>query len=311
MTDIAPVAAACWFLSGPTASGKTRVGLELARQLGAEIVSMDSMALYRGLDIGTAKPSLAERLEVPHHLVDCLSPDEEYSLANYLQAAHVAVHNITARGRQVLFVGGTPLYLKALLRGIFQGPPADWELRRRLTHEAEQQPPGYLHQRLSAIDPLAANRLHASDTRRIVRALEVYEKTGRPISDWQQQFATVPTAEKCRVFALAWPRAQLNARIDARVDAMFEAGLVSEVRALVAQGVVLGRTAQQALGYREVLEHLAGQRTLDETIALVKTRTRQFAKRQETWFRSLNECRRIDMLQTTSPSDAVRDLLGR
>ncbi|HQU45617.1 MAG TPA: tRNA (adenosine(37)-N6)-dimethylallyltransferase MiaA [Pirellulales bacterium] len=281
----------CWFLTGPTASGKTAVGLELARRLNADIFSLDSMAVYRGLDIGTAKPSPDERGQVPHHLIDLVEPDQDFSLAQYVAAAETVAAEVRDRGREVLFVGGTPLYLKALLRGIFAGPPADWEFRRRRLAEAEQHGPDWLHARLVEVDPVAAQRLHARDVRRVVRALEVMEKTGRPISDWQQQFDRARPASACRAFVLDWPRDELYRRIDARVEAMFAAGLVDEVRGLLASGKRLSRTARQALGYREVLEHLDGRQPLADTIERVKTRTRQFAKRQLTWFRSLSECR--------------------
>jgi tRNA dimethylallyltransferase len=281
----------CWFLTGPTAGGKTEIGVELARRIGAEIVSMDSMALYRCMDIGTAKPTPRQCSVVPHHLVDVLEPHEEYSVAEYLSAAHRAVEEIRSRGREVLFVGGTPLYLKALLRGLFRGPPADWPLRRSLEEEARRQGPDVLHRRLAVVDPEAAGRLHANDTRRIVRALEVHAKTGQPISAYQQQFAIGRPAEACRVFVLDWPKEELAARIDRRVDAMFATGLVDETRRLLAGPLALSKTARQALGYREVIEHLQGQCGLEEAVALVKTHTRQFAKRQRTWFRSLSECR--------------------
>lgn len=283
----------CWFLTGPTAGGKTAVGIELALRLDAEILSLDSMAVYRGLDIGTAKPTAEERRRVPHHLLDLVEPDEDFSLARYVDAARAATAEILARGRTPLFVGGTPLYLKALLRGIFEGPPADWEFRRGMLAIAEEQGAEALHSRLAAVDPEAARRLPPRDARRIVRALEVYEKTGRPIGEWQQQFDRARPAEELRVFALSWPRDELNARIDLRVEAMFAAGLVREVRDLLDSGKSFGRTAGQALGYREVLEHLRGERSLPETIELVKTRSRQFAKRQRTWFRSLSECRDV------------------
>lgn len=344
----------CWFLTGPTASGKTAVGVELARRIGAEIVSMDSMALYRGMDILTAKPSEHQRREVPHHLIDVLEPHEEFSLAEYVAAAARVVEEIRLRGRAVLFVGGTPLYLKGLLRGVFEGPGPDWEFRRRLEHEARCGPPGLLHRRLAEVDPVAAQRLHPHDTRRIIRALEVHARTGIPISALQQQFEVGLPAEQCRVFVLDWPKDQLHERIDRRVDAMFAAGLVEEVRRLAwsevwagqlpdakrpppqpadppsrrfstlsglpgdvapllpalpdrqgerAAGRPLSRTARQALGYREVLEYLLGRRGLAETIALVKTRTRQFAKRQRTWFRSLSECR---MVSVSGEQDAAQ-----
>jgi tRNA dimethylallyltransferase len=300
-----PSTADAWFLTGPTASGKTAVGLELARRIDAEIISMDSMALYQGLDIGTAKPTPAERAQVPHHLVDQLSPDEEYSLARYVQAAAEKVAEIRSRDRPPLFVGGTPLYLKGLLRGIFQGPPADWELRHRLEEEARQWGSAHLHQRLAEVDPLTGRRLHVNDTRRIIRALEVYEKTGVPISELQRQFDIGRPAEQCRVFVLEWPRSELHRRIDRRVDAMFAAGLVDEVRHLLDRGQTFSRTAGQAVGYREVIEHLQGKQTLSETQQLVKLHTRQFAKRQQTWFRSLSECRHLATIAGQSPAEVA------
>ncbi len=283
----------CWFLTGPTASGKSGVGVELARLIDAEIVSLDSMALYRGMDVGTAKPGIEERGGVPHHLIDVIEPHEEYSLARYLEAAHACIEDIQARGKQVLFVGGTPLYLKGLLRGIFEGPPADWDFRNRLRQEAEQHGPGWLHGRLAAVDPASAERLHPNDTRRLIRALEVYEKTGRPISELQKQFGVGRPANECRVFVLNWPRRDLHARINRRVDEMFEGGLIDEVAGLLARAKPLSRTTAMAVGYWEVIEHLNGERPLPETIEAVKSHTRQLAKRQHTWFRGLSECRFI------------------
>lgn len=299
-----------WFLTGPTASGKTLAGIELALELGAEIVSLDSMAIYRGLDIGTAKPTADERRVVPHHLIDAVDPDEEFSLARYLAAAEAASNRILASGRQVLFVGGTPLYLKGLLRGIFRGPPADWALRRHFEVEARLHGPGWLHERLAEVDPQSAGRLHPNDTRRLIRALEVCEKIGQPISRLQRQFHAGRSAGQCRVFVLDWPRAELYARIDARVETMFARGFVDEVRALLARPRPLGRTARQAVGYREVIEHLAGQRDLVQTIEQVKTRTRQFARRQLTWFRSLTECRWIPLSAGDRPADIARRIAG-
>src|SRR5437867_6307308 len=177
-------------LAGPTASGKTQLGLEIAEQLGAEIVSMDSMTLYRGMDIGTAKPTLDDRRRIHHHLIDILDPWESASVAWWLQQAEQCCREIESRGKRILLVGGTPLYLKALLRGLFDGPPADPELRQRLTQETECQGLEALHQRLAEVDPISANRLHPHDIRRVVRALEVWELTGRPISAWQKQWTT-------------------------------------------------------------------------------------------------------------------------
>lgn len=309
MTASLPPLADCWFLTGPTAAGKTALALELAERLNGEILSLDSMAVYRGLDIGTAKPTLAERRRVRHWLLDLVEPEEEFSVAQYVAAAAAVAAEVRSRGREVLFVGGTPLYLKALLRGIFEGPPADWEFRRRMLEAAEQHGQAWLHERLAKVDPLAAGRLHPRDVRRVVRALEVFELSGRPISEWQRQFDRGRPAEACRVFVLDWPREELYARIERRVDAMFRSGMVDEVSRLLSQGRQFGRTSRQALGYREVLEHLAGERGIVETIDLVKTRTRQFAKRQLTWFRSLSECRWLPISPASDASAQTETII--
>ena len=296
----------CWILTGPTASGKTAIGIELALRLNAEIVSLDSMAIYRKMDIGTAKPTTQQRYIVTHHLIDVVEPHEDFSLARYLESAARVVADIRQRGREVLFVGGTPLYLKGLLRGIFEGPSADWLLRQQLLDEAQHHGPGYLHARLAQVDPLAAARLHPNDTRRLVRALEVFQRTGQPISQLQQQFDVGRPAHEARVFVLDWHREQLVARIHARVHAMFAAGLVDEVRSLLAQPQPLSSTARQAVGYREVIEHLEGQSDLAQTVELVCRHTRQLAKRQGTWFRSLCECRFVPMTQDATPPTSER-----
>ncbi len=280
-----------WFLTGPTAGGKSSVALELARRIDAEIISLDSMAVYRGMDIGTAKPTLAERRAVPHHLIDIVEPGDEFSVARYLAAARQAVGDIRGRGRRALFAGGTPMYLKALLRGLFDGPTADPDLRDELMELAQREGSVGLHSRLAEIDPAAAAKLHPNDTRRLIRAIEVQRRSGQPISQQQREFERARPAEAGRVFVLNWPRATLHERINARVDAMFAAGLVEEVRGLLEHDRPIGRTAAQAVGYREVITYLQSGGDLTETIELVKRRTRQFAKRQLTWFRSLSECR--------------------
>jgi len=284
-----------WFLTGVTASGKTRVALALAQTLGAEIISLDSMAVYRGMDIGTAKPTPEQQAIVPHHLIDIVDPEEDFSVAQYLDAAHAKIAEIRSRRREVLFVGGTPLYLKALLRGLFQGPPADWELRREIEREVADIGSESLHARLEQIDPVAASAIHPRDQRRLIRAIEVYRATGQPISHQQLQFDEGRPAEECRVFVLRRPREEQNARIDQRVEEMIERGLVDEVRRLTSNGRRLGRTASQAVGYREVIDHLAGKLDHEAMVRRIKTRTRQFAKRQGVWFRSLSECRFMDI----------------
>lgn len=300
----------CWFLTGPTASGKTATSLALAERLGAEIISMDSMAVYRGLDIGTAKPDGAEQQRVPHHLIDVLEPEEDFSLAEYLNRASSIAADILARGREVLFVGGTPLYLKGLLRGIFEGPPADWEFRTRLSEAAASAGPKYLHEELAKVDPQAAQKLHPNDQRRLIRALEVYEQTGTPISVWQQQFEIATPREECRVFRLDWPREQLKQRINQRVDAMLAAGWIAEVEGLLAAGKQLGRTARQAVGYCEILEHLHGTLDRASLAERIQIRTHQFAKRQHTWFNSLSECRAISMSDQINPEQLAEEIGG-
>jgi tRNA dimethylallyltransferase len=298
---LAPLFTGCWFLTGPTASGKSAVGIELARRINAEIISLDSMAVYRGMNVGTAKPSATEGQGIPHHLIDVVDPWEDFSVARYLALADDAVRHIGRRGREVLFVGGTPLYLKALLRGLFSGPAADWALRRDLEEIAGRNGTAELHRRLAAVDPAAAAKLHPNDVRRLIRALEVHHRTGRPISEQQRQF-DAQAADHRPVFVLDWPRERLRERIDRRVEGMFAVGLVDEVRSLLAAERPLSRTAGQALGYRDVFEHLTGKYDLATTIDLVKLHTRQFAKRQLTWFRSLTECRWLQIADVFDPA---------
>jgi tRNA dimethylallyltransferase len=300
----------CWFLTGPTASGKTTVGIELAKMLNAEIISMDSMAIYRGMDIGTAKPTAEQRALIDHHLIDIRNPNELYSVADYLQAAERCAREIIARGRTPLFVGGTPLYLKAMLRGLFDGPPADPGFRREILAELDRVGSESLHQRLSQIDPLSAARLHTNDVRRIIRALEVYRATGKPISHLQLQFDEPTPDPTCRVFALEWPRELLHERINIRVDRMFESGFVAEVRQLLVNFEDLGKTARQAVGYQEVIDHLDGKTGLADTIAATKARTRQFAKRQETWFRSLAEISRVPRNGSVPACEIAKQILA-
>ena len=283
-----------WFLIGPTASGKTSVGLEVAERAGAEILSLDSMAIYRGMDIGTAKPTAAEQARVPHHLIDLAEPHEAFSTGRYVEAAEAAIADVAGRGRLPLFVGGTALYLKAMTEGLFDGPSADWPLRNRLKAEAAEHGSPALHERLRAVDPAAADRIHPNDLRRIIRALEVHQATGRPISEQQTQFGSPTARYECIVAGLRRDRAELYGRIDRRVDAMFAQGLVDEVRALLASPKGISHAAAQFVGYREVIAHLRGEWTLDDAREKIKTRTRQFAKRQLSWFRHIPGIRWVD-----------------
>lgn len=300
----------CWFLAGPTASGKTAVGLELARRLNAEIIALDSMTLYRGMDIGTAKPTLVEREMVPHHLFDILDPHEDFSVAEYVAAADQCCRSILQRGHTPLFVGGAGLYLRSLLRGVFEGPPADLAFRAELESQAAMHGPETLHARLQLVDPTTAQRLPPQDLRRIVRALEVFQVTGQPISAQQQERPVLGDDAPRRVFWLDRERAELHRRINVRVEEMFAAGLVDEVRQLRQRPQGIGRTARQALGYKEVLDWLdAGGGNLAGAIETVQTRTRQFAKRQVTWFRNLIECFPVPVAASDTPSTSADRLL--
>ena len=284
--------ARCLILTGPTASGKSELAVELATRLDAEIVSMDSMALYRRMDIGTAKPTTEQRRWIPHHLIDVLEPWESASVAWWIDQVKGCVNEIEARGKRALFVGGTPLYLKVLLRGLFPGPPANEPIRTRLQEECKIHGAHFLHNRLRDIDPDKAQKLSPEDVRRVIRALEVWELTGKPISAWQREWnqPPKPAAESPQVFCLTLPREELYWRIDRRVDTMFAAGLVAEVEGLLTLEKPLSKEASQALGYKEVLAYLDSRQSLPDTIRAIQTRSRNFAKRQLTWFRSLPEC---------------------
>jgi tRNA dimethylallyltransferase len=295
------------YLTGPTASGKTAVGVALARRLDAEVVALDSMTLYRGMDIATAKPTVAERGGVPHHLIDIIDPWQSASVSLYREWAARAAAEIEARSKRVLFVGGTPLYLKALLRGLFNGPGADQELRLRLERDAQEHGDAALHERLAALDPTTAARLHARDRRRVIRALEVLELTGRPISDHQAEHDR-PAPANIPVLALELPRANVHERINRRVVSFFEAGLVDEVRALRSAFQPLCDVAAQAIGYREVIAMLADGASTGPTIERIQARTRQFAKRQATWFRGLEEVQSVPVGTCDSP-EAIASIL--
>lgn len=277
-------------LVGPTASGKSSAAIPVARALDAEVVSLDSMLLYRGMDIGTDKPR--ETGGVPHHLVDLLDPSERFDVRRYIDLAETAIGEIRARGRRVLVVGGTGLYLMALLKGVFEGPRCNAPLRARL---ADLESPE-LHRRLAAVDPETAGALHPNDRRRITRALEVFEATGRSLREQQTQFEG-PDRHAAAIAGIRWPRAQLAQRIRQRVAAMFDAGLVDEVRRLD-----LGPTASQAVGYKEVLGALRGEYDLAEARRLVERNTLRLARRQETWFKRF-PVRWID--------GAAEDVVGR
>jgi tRNA dimethylallyltransferase len=287
------VADALLFLVGSTASGKSKVALEIAERIGADILSLDSMKIYRGMDVGTAKPGAEARRRVVHRLVDLADPRERFDVARYVGEAERAIAETRAAGRRPLFVGGTGLYLKAILWGLFEGPSADLALRARLLEEAGTGGSPALHARLLERDPRTAARLHPNDLRRVVRALEVIEKTGVPLSAQQLEWGGDAPRRAARIAGLRHDRASLHRRIDERVDRMIASGLVDEVRALAAAGA-LGPEASQAVGYKEILAHLGGEIGLAEAVEQIKRNTRRFAKRQATWWKHFSQIEWFD-----------------
>jgi tRNA dimethylallyltransferase len=272
------------FLAGATATGKSDVALLLAEKLNGEIISVDSMQVYRGLDIGTAKPTVAERQRVPHHLIDVVDLNEAFDAAQFVRLATKAAQEIHSRGRVAIFCGGTGLYFKAFLEGLGEAPPADPAVRA----EIAATPLPELLEELQRRDPVTFDKIDQKNTRRVIRALEVIRLTGKPFSEQRATWSAQPSTTNqppSTVHVLRRSTADLHRRINQRVDQMFQRGLVEEVKTLLPCGLEENRTAMQAIGYRQVVEHLHGERPLQETIELVKIRTRQFAKRQMTWFR--------------------------
>lgn len=267
---------------GPTASGKTGAGVEVAETLGAEIVSVDSMLVYRGMDVGTAKPSAEQRVRVPHHLLDVVDPSESFSVARFRELAEEAIEGIRRRGRRVLLVGGSGLYLRAVVDRL-DFPGTDPVARGWLEAEAVALGPDALHERLADLDPDAAARIEPANVRRTVRALEVAAVTGSPFSSFAAAWERFEPG--VRAAGIRMDRRVLGARIDARVRAMVDEGLVDEVRSLVDRGLGGWLTASQAIGYAEVARHVAGELTLEEAVAGTVKRTKELARRQMVWFR--------------------------
>ncbi|WP_417851662.1 tRNA (adenosine(37)-N6)-dimethylallyltransferase MiaA [Thalassoglobus sp.] len=296
----------CWFLAGPTASGKTALGIELAKRIDGEIISLDSMAIYQQMDIGTAKPTPAEQSQVPHHLIDVIAAHEDFSTADYMEQSRVACEEILSRKKIPIFVGGTGLYLRAVLRGVFEGPEADWDYRRQLEERARHEEANWLYSQLQSVDSVTAERLHPNDARRLIRALEIHHVTGSPASELQDEGPLPKEEQPKHVYWLHPDRDWLYERINRRVELMIGQGLEEEVRSLLALDPPIGRTARQGLGYREMIDFVEGRiATIEDAIELIQTRTRQFAKRQHTWFRNLEECRAIEF----SPEATTASLL--
>ncbi len=290
---------------GVTASGKGALAFELARRIGGEIVSIDSMKVYRRLDIGTAKPSRACREQVRHHIIDIVEPHESFSVDQFLCLAAEAITRIRSAGRTVVGAGGTALYIKALLYGIFDGPPANYEIRKKLKAQIAAESTAALHEQLARIDPAAAERIHPNDARRIIRAMEVYELTGKPISSFQRQFGAETTLGDWTIIGLRRSKAAESSRINSRVKKMIDQGLVDEVKSLLAEDKPLSKQASCAIGYAEIINHLKGHKTLDEAFERIKINTRRFAKAQRTWFKTFTEVNWLDIADDEDTEQAL------
>ncbi len=295
-------------LLGPTAVGKTEIAIQLAQHLNAEIVSVDSRQIYRQMDIGTAKPTAEEQQAARHHLIDCVDISQPFSVADYQSLADAAIADIQNRGKRGLLVGGAGLYFRAIVDGLFEGPGADTGLREMLEQEAEKLGVETLHQRLRACDPISAERIHPNNLVRVIRALEVYELTGTPMSEHQQQWQQENQRYPFTAFCLTMPRALLYSRIEQRVDVMLANGLIAEVESLLAAGYARGSAALRSFGYRELIDYLDGKCTYLEAVDQLKRNTRRFAKRQLTWFRKDT---RIEWIDRNSTPDIVAHLLEK
>ena len=279
---------------GPTAVGKTDTVLDLAAHFGAEIISADSQQVYRHMDIGTAKPTREQREAIPHHLIDIVEPDEDFNAAMFRNLAIETASKLADRGKRIIVCGGTGLYIKALTKGLFAGPGRNPQIRQALESEIEQHGVGPLYQRLEEVDSTSARRIHLHDWQRITRALEVYQATGRTISEWQNQHGFNDLLFTVLKIGLDRQRAELYERIDRRCDHMIKAGLVDEVKGLVAKGYGLDLKPMQSVGYRHAGLFLRARMSMDNALDLMKRDTRRLAKRQLTWFRSDREIHWFD-----------------
>jgi tRNA dimethylallyltransferase len=293
------------FLAGPTAVGKSAVALALAEKIGGEIISVDSMQVYRGLDIGTAKPTADEQKKIPHHLIDVCDLNESFDAAKFVRLAETAVAEIQLRNRTPILCGGTGLYFKAFISGLGEAPPADGKVRAEL----ESLPYEKLLNELRERDPECFEKIDKENPRRVIRAVEVIRLTGRKFSEQRAEWKTQNSKLKTQnYFCFTRPAAELHPRVNARVNQMFAHGLVDETRELLKHGLAENKFAMQAIGYRQVVEHLRGERNLPETIELVKIKTRQFAKRQLTWFRRHGNCEWMELHQADTASGIVEKL---
>jgi len=291
---------------GPTAVGKSGAALVLAKEIGGEIVSADSRKIYKYMDIGTAKPTEEKRKEIPHHLLDLIAPDEEFSAGRFGEEAEKVITQVYERGRVPLLVGGSGLYIVAATEGLFSGPSADKGRRKRWKEEAKESGSLCLYEKLRKVDPPAASRIHPHDLVRIIRALEVYAETGKPISGLQCRGNRGKSKDyNLIIIGLNRPRENLYQRIEQRVERMFDQGLVEEVRSLLRQGYRENLVSMQGLGYKEVCAYLRGEYDESEAIRLLKRNTRRYAKRQLTWFRKGEQIQWLDISENESPEEVV------
>ncbi|MCC8160028.1 MAG: tRNA (adenosine(37)-N6)-dimethylallyltransferase MiaA [Oscillospiraceae bacterium] len=273
-------------VAGPTASGKTGLAIDIARHIDGEIVSADSMQIYKYMDIGTAKPTKEERSAAVHHMIDFLEPDEEYSVADYTAAAHKIIADIYSRGKMPIMAGGTGLYINSVVNDVTFGEMnADYELRGELKKTAEQKGGEYLLRKLAEFDEVSAQRLHPNNLRRIIRAIEFYKVTGKPISEHQEETKRAKSRYNPLMLCIDWDREVLYDRINRRVDIMLAEGLIDEVKRLRDMGYNKSLNSMQGIGYKEVMDFLDGKMSLEETAELIKQSSRRYAKRQLTWFR--------------------------
>lgn len=298
-------------LVGPTAVGKTALSLQLAKALDAEIISGDSMQVYRRMDIGTAKLPPSEREGIPHHLIDILEPEEPFSVSMFQDLCTKKIAEIRSRGKLPFIVGGTGLYVESVCYGYsFQGDSGDEAFRERMQQFASERGAESLHARLAEVDPASAERIHPNDVRRVIRALEVYETTGRPLSESQAQKRGDPKTSPYRlcIIGLTMDRSALYRRIEERVDAMIADGLVDEVEALLRSGVPRTAVSMQGLGYKEIAACLCGEMDLPSAVTLLKRDTRHFAKRQLSWFRHMQDISWVDVSEAEKNSDLFRSI---
>lgn len=282
-------------LGGPTATGKTDLAIELALLVNGEVVSADSAQVYRYMDIGTAKPTLEERRGVPHHMIDIVNPDEEFSVAQFKTLAEESIRDILSRKKVPIVAGGTGLYINSLVYNIqFSDTISDWEFRERMNALAVKYGPGYLHDRLKEVDPVSAQRIHPNNIKRVIRALEVFETTGKPISEHQAESRTKPLEFDYLLFGLTMDRQKLYERIEKRTDIMMEKGLVDEVAGILKMGYSRDLVSLQAIGYKEIVAAVFGECSMEEAVENIKLGTRHLAKRQITWFNSMEGLKWLD-----------------